>query len=290
MGIDVRAGPTIDEVDGKGISFFDTRSLPTGERVSSDMGRTRFVGGELEVTVHAILQDLFGAAGTLAASVYEAFNAGDDLTSTDTRIEAGLDQLGKSLLQQARYAQPLFGKSLRNHPDITVARSVIHKVNAIEKAAKGLKTSISGGEMAGDLPAQGAVLSPTQDPVQQALEANSGFYKEMIAPHKKVISQLRNRISTISHTLRLNYSLGGVDAGPITIRQRDDLVDALNLQIDAENHSILALLKDEEASFATEMGRRIGRDLTGFTFDGYTKLPNPSSTSQVPPKRPQTSQ
>jgi len=291
LGIDVRAGPTVDQVDGTGISFFETRSLPTGERVTPNLGRTRFVGGEIETRLHAILQDLFGAGGTLATSVYEAINAGDDRTPLADRARAGFEQLGKGLAQQGRYVQPLFGKTLRNSPDPEVARSVVIKKDAIESFLKELNIQKTGGLMSGSVPALGQTINVSQDPILQQLAANAPAYKALIQPHVEIISQLRNQINTMGTALAISQPVGDIPVGPITIEQRDKIIDAMQLTIDAQNHVILSILKEEEQTFAEEFGKAIGRDLVGFTFESVgTGRTNPRSTLPRPPTSPQTSQ
>ena len=290
LGIDVRAGPTVDEADGSGISFFETRNLPTGERVTPGLGRTRFVGGEIETRLHAILQDLFGAGGTLSTSVFEAVNSGDEQTPLADRVRAGFDQLGKSLAQQARYINPLYGKTLRNHPDSEVARRVVHKKDAIESFMKELNIQKSKGMMSGRIPALGQTINVSQDPILQQLAANAPAYKALIQPHVEIISDLRNQINTLGTALYINQPVGDIPIGPITIEQRDNIIDAINLTIDAQNHVILSILKEEEQTFAEEFGRTIGRDLTGFTFESVgTGRTNPRSISPVPQTLPQTS-
>jgi len=290
LGIDVRAGPTVDQADGTGISFFETRSLPTGERVTPNLGRTRFVGGEIETRLHAILQDLFGAGGTLATSVYEAINAGDDRTPLADRARAGFDQLGRGLARQGRYVQPLFGKTLRNSPDPEVARGVVAKKDAIERFMKELNIQKTGGLMSGGIPALGQTINVSQDPIMQQLAANAPAYKAMIQPHVETISQLRNQINTMGTALAISQPVGDIPAGPITIEQRDKIIDAMQLTIDAKNHVILSILKEEEQTFAEEFGKAIGRDLTGFTFESVgAGRTNPRSTLPRPPMSPQTS-
>ena len=290
LGIDIRAGPAVDEVDGSGVSFFQTINLPTGERATPNFGRTRFIGGEIETRAQAILQDILGAGGTAAVRFWGAMNDGK-AESFSARAEAGLDSFAISMGQQARWVNPLFGKSLRNTPDPEVARAAVNKRDAIERFAKGLKNSVSGGGMSGSIPSLGDSIPVTQDPVLQQLQMNSTSYSRLIQPYVAAISSLRSEMASIGSTLILNKpGFGDIPAGPITIAQRDEILDAINLKIDENNHAIVATLSQLEEDFADDMFKATGRDFTGFTFDGYQERPNPSSASTGLPKPPRTSQ
>lgn len=284
LGIDVRAGPAVDDTTGEGLTFFNTRNLPIGERVTPNMGRTRYVGGEVETRFQAILQDLFGAAGTLGVSVYEAFNSGNKDTPTGDKVTAGFSELGRGLSRQAKYLQPFLGKALRTHPDPDMARSVVRKKDALESFMKNAKIAQKPG-YSGSIPQLGDTVEVSNDPIMQELSILAPKWKKKIQGNVKAVGNLRNMINTMGTALNLPKDFENIKAGPITVKQRDRIIDSLNSQIDAHNHVIDAVLSEAEIDFADYMGKQLGRDMTGFTFANFSARVNaPNSALKAPPK------
>ena len=274
LGMDLRMGIIPDETDGSGFSFFEGRPLLTGERVTGNYGKAKFTGSEVDKDVVAIIQDLFGAAGSTSIAVYEAMNPGID-ESVATRGEYALDELGRNVLRQARYLQPLFGKALRPNPNDNIARSVIRKKDALTRAKKDLDAILSGppggaATFSGEDPIQGNTVEVPADPIQQALAASADPVLGSIKDIDTEIGKLRKRISTLGTTSYDQYA-----GKKMSVKERDDLIDSLNLQISAFKAQQLTILNKAEEQFADTVGQWIGRDLTGLKFDTFKKRPNP---------------
>ena len=274
LGMDLRMGIIPDESDGSGFSFFEGRPLLTGERVTGNYGKAKFTGAEVDKDVVAIIQDLFGAAGATGIAVYEALNPGID-ESVATRGEYALDELGRNVLRSARYLQPLFGKALRPNPNDSIARSVIQKKDALTRAKKDLDAVLSGtpggaATFSGEDPIQGNTVEVPADPIQQALSATAGPVLSSIKDIDTEIGKLRKRISTLGTTTQDQYT-----GKKLSVKDRDDLIDSLNLQISAYKAQQLTILNKAEEQFADTVGQWIGRDLTGLKFDTFKKRPNP---------------
>jgi hypothetical protein len=274
MDMDLRMGIIPDETDGSGFSFFEGRPLLTGERVTGNYGKAKFTGAEVDKDVVAVIQDLFGAAGATGIAVYEAMNPGID-ESVATRGEYALDELGRNVLRQARYLQPLFGKALRPNPNDSIARSVIQKKDALTRAKKDLDAVLSGtpggaATFSGEDPIQGNTVEVPADPIQQALSATADPVLSSIKDIDGEIGKLRKRISTLGTTTQDQYT-----GKKLSVKGRDDLIDSLNLQISAFKAQQLSILNKAEEQFADTVGQWIGRDLTGLKFDTFKKRPNP---------------
>lgn len=274
LGMDLRMGIIPDESDGSGVSFFEGRPLLTGERVSGNFGKAKFVGSEVDKELVAVLQDIFGAAGATGVAVYEAMNPGID-ESVATRGEYALDELGRNALRQARYLQPLFGKALRPNPNNDIARSVVHKKDALTRAKKDLDAVTSGlpggaAAFSADDPVRGNTFEVPADPIARALAASVDPIMQPVKLIDTEISKLRKQISTLG-TATVDMYTGK----RLTVKSRDDLIDSLNLQISAFKAQQLSILNQAEEQFAETVGQWIGRDLTGFKFDSFKKRPNP---------------
>tara|TARA_R110000787_G_scaffold286427_2_gene404845 strand:- start:4617 stop:8804 length:4188 start_codon:yes stop_codon:yes gene_type:complete len=274
LGLDLRAGILPDDTEGKGFSFFEGRNLTGGERVTPNYGRTKYIGGEIDKEVVAVIQDIFGAGGTLMVNVYEAFNAGNESTSIDTRAEFAMDELARNVVRQARYLQPLFGKALRNSPDPHISRDVLGKKDALQRAAKGLPILTSGGLMSGKTPSRGNSLQASQDPVAQLLSMQANEFLKTIKPLDQAIAQTRGEIAELGASTRDRYK--GKD---LTIKQRDETIDALNLRITTYKSHQLAILKKLEEVFAQSVQENVGTDITGFEFNNYQPRKNPTGSA-----------
>jgi len=288
LGVDVRAGPVVGE-DGSSVDLYESRQLESASRATGNQTKSRYEGGQLSVRVQQMLSDILGAGGTLIGATTESFFSGNDDTPMGDRLTAAADTFGRGLARQAKIVQPVFGKLLRNTPDPDTAKYVRNAKNAFTDFKTEQKRSTSGGTMSGRIPALGRSYSITLDPIMQQLAIKVDDYEAQIDPHVQIIADLKNQINSIGNSLYLNIQIGDIPAGPISVKQRDEIIDAMNLTIGAQNSVIKAIVESLQDTFATDMGKVLGRDLSGFTFAGYAKRPNPSSTSLALPKSLPTS-
>jgi hypothetical protein len=291
FGVDVRAGISTEGSDG--LTAIQQRGLPKPNRQTPNIERARFEGGDLSVRFQAVVQDLGGTLATIGLKVYNSFVSGDENTPTSEKVQAGFDQLGKSVLESARYAGGLFGVPvLRASGDPEVSSRVFKKEEALKHWATVQKTQETGGTMSGNFPKQGRTSKVTLDPVTQALAAEVVSIIGQAAPYKIEISNLNKRINSMQHSLVNTFDEGvrGLPVGPITVVQRDQLIDSYKLQIDNYKRILDGIYKQREELFALKMGQTLGRNMSGFTFEGWKDRANPDSASPVPPTPPQTSQ
>lgn len=263
LGLDLRTGIIPDDNDGEGFSFFEGRPLASGERVTPNQGKAKYVGAEMDKEVVGVIQDIFGAAGSAAVAVYEAMNPGVDEPAS-VRGSFAFDELGRNALKQTRYLQPLFGKAMRPNPNGDTARAVIHKKTALQNALKNVDALESGGTFSGENPIRGNTVGVPTDPIAIMMATDAQAVLDMIKPHDEEISRLRRDISTLGTATRDTYK--GRDLTPKT---RDELIDALNLQISSHKANQLSILMQQEERFAATVQERIGKDISGFTYNGY---------------------
>jgi len=286
LGLDLRAGILPDDTKAMGFGFFEGRPMLTGQRVTGDFGRTKYVGGEVDKEVANVLQDIFGAAGTLSVGVYEAFNAGNESTPLNTRIEYATDELGRNIMRQARYFQPLFGKALRNNPDQNIVRSVLAQKDALQRFSRDEQLMYSGGGMSGDRPIRGNTVDAPTDPVHQMLIMQSKDYLNQIKPIGDMISKLRQDIATLGAGTQDQFQQKA-----ITLKERDELIDSLNLQIQSLKSLELTALETFKEQFKEFAHKNTGRDMSDFRFETFKPNVNPSgSVSPALPNLPRTSQ
>ena len=286
LGLDLRAGILPDDTKALGFGFFEGRPMLTGQRVTGDFGRTKYVGGEVDKEVVNILQDVFGAGGALAVGVYEAFNAGNESTPLNTRIQYATDELGRNIMRQARYVQPLFGKALRNNPDQNIVRSVLAQKDALQRFSRDEQLMYSGGGMSGDRPIRGNTVDAPTDPVHQMLIMQSKDYLNQIKPLDDMISDIRKDIATIGAGTQDRFQ-----QKEITLKERDELVDSMNLQIQSLKALQLTALEAFKEQFKEFAHKNTGRDMSDFSFETFKPNPNPSgSVSPGLPNLPRTSE
>jgi len=78
---------------------------------------------------------------------------------------------------------------------------------------------------------------------------------------------------------------------PITVKQREELIDAMNLRIGAFQAQQLSELKKTEEEFAADVLNATGKDLGAFEFNQFEAGPTPPHlVGRGLPRRPQTSQ
>jgi len=285
FGLDVRAGIIPDDVQGKGFSFVQGRQLFHGTRAGAD-ARIKFEGNELEKDTTAILQDIFGAVGTLMVGIYEGFNAGNEQTSLSTRAEFAMDELGRNVIRQVKFFQPIFGKSLRTAPNRDNARDLVGKKSALQRAKNNLEPITSGALFSGGKLSRGNTISSTSDPIAIMLSASAKTYLDAIKPFDEAISDLRGQIQKLGTSTEDRFAYKG-----ITVKQRDDIIDSLNLRIGAYQAQQLSILKQFEEEFARSVYQNIGVDISGFEFNNFQPKPTPAGSASLGlPKLPRTSQ
>ena len=77
----------------------------------------------------------------------------------------------------------------------------------------------------------------------------------------------------------------------LTVKERDETIDALNLMIGGYQTEQLARLLQAEEDFKGVIFRNTGQKVEGFRFDTFVNRPNlPSSSLPTPPTLPRTSQ
>jgi len=78
---------------------------------------------------------------------------------------------------------------------------------------------------------------------------------------------------------------------PVTVKQREELIDAMNLRIGAFQAQQLSELKKAEEEFAADIFNATGKDLGAFEFNQFEAGPTPPHlVGRGLPRRPQTSQ
>ena len=145
--------------------------------------------------------------------------------------------------------------------------------------------------MSGDFPKQGRTSKITLDPVSQALAATANTYAQEVASYEREISNLNKRINSLHHSLVNTFEdpNSPIRRGPITVLERDELINSYEIAKGKHKETILSIYKTQEAQFALRMGKVLRRPLSGFTFEGWEDRANPSSTSPGLPNLPQTS-
>jgi hypothetical protein len=288
LGMDIRFGLAAEESTdpddpGLGPSFIRTRNIGGGERITRRSGKTRYVQGDIDRKYAAMLEDIFGAAGTLYIGVHNAVASGlrgreGSLTEAASQ---GLDALGQGLKKQARYTQPLLGKAMRPNTSDEIAQRLF----VTRKNLKDLNTQFRNGYLGGGLVfSEGALVTGhipiPDDPLTLEIAASASAIEGNIAQLDKQISILKKDITTIPHAIKL---------GPIS--KRNDLVDAKILEIQTIKAQQLAAIHDIESKLSDYFTNRYGRDIE---IDLSSHKPRPDTT-EGPTLRslltpPQTSQ
>jgi hypothetical protein len=263
MGIDVQAGLELDGLGDDGIPFIKSHSLPTGERVTGSNAQNKYVGSEASIRIKTMVSDLVGAAGTTSMAVYDAFNSGNDLSppKLGERTDLALEQLGKSIVTQARWTNPFYGKLLRNTPDKDIVERVMSKKNALKEKAGLLKTTMEQGSRAGNVESLGNTVPVTDDHIAKLEGAQASIILQEMAYYDGEVSKLRRQISTLGTANVDNHGKH------ISIRERDDRIDTLNLEIDKLKREQLAKLKERETNTEDYIFHQTGKRIKGYTFD-----------------------
>jgi len=264
LGLDLRAGIIPDDTEGKGFSFFNGRQLNTGGRLGSGLATPKFEGGELDRMIVNIAQDIFGAAASTGIGFYEGFNAGNEATSLDTRLEFAFDEVGRNIKRQARLPGSLFGSVLRPSPDRDVARDLVSKQDALQKMGTDFKTLQTGGNIVKGLPSRGEPTTQSKDPVQLIIGSIAPEALAAISVFKDPIRILRHQINTLGAK-----TIDRFEGKQLTVKGREDIIDALNLRIGAYQAQQLSILKTFEELVVQTVAENTGRDIKGFEFNNY---------------------
>jgi len=242
---------------------------------------SKFVGGHLNTQASAVLNDIFGSAGSLYVKVHEAFNSGMNLgedPSAGQAFSMAASAFGNGLRTQARWTQPLFGKTLRPTANDEVAKELfLRRKNLDVLIADGANYFGGGLKSKSGRPNIGDSIVLKGDPIHQKLVADANNVKKSITKLDKTISDLRRRISIIGSST--NFP---------SLRARDDRIDAITLEIQAHKAKQMGQLSDYEARVSKILSTRFDRDIN---IDLSTQVARPGGlASQVFPKLPQTSQ
>jgi hypothetical protein len=272
-GQDLRVGlqSAIDPEDaGMDIGIVELRKQGTGETTTRNYGRTRFVNEDIDSNIKNMLQDLFGAGAATLMATYEGFeSARTSGRGTLDSAAHGLDALGTAVKTQARYVQPLLGKTLRPTPNDEVARELYAKEQTLKSAEKDWKAIMTGGRE--DPSFQDPV---TNDPIAIEIAANVSHIKSQLTKHNEIIADLKARVNRYG-----NASI--IDGKPVSVQERNDLIDATNIEISRYRTEKLLLLQEWEQAMTEELTRRLGRPVE-VNLSGYYVRPNPGGVKAVP--------
>lgn len=288
VGADVRLGLSFEEQHdpsdpGRGVSFIRNVPIGQGERVTRRSGRSKFAQSELDTTTVSMIQDIFGAGGSLYVAVYEAFNASDKVTGGDIfeGVAVGAEAFGDGLRRQARWTQPLWGKVLRPSAGGEVAANLFSRRKALEALKTDFGSYFRGGQAGPNLTVnQGNMDIPPDDPINLELSAyagdilsNIGKLDSQISDHRRQIQLLGNSVNTMSRRALNNK----MDYYALAIQ--DIKAQQLGVLLDFEE-----LVSDK---LTTRYGREIDINLSTFKpranlvgdsiFQGFLK---PRQTSQ----------
>ena len=272
-GQDLRVGlqSAIDPEDaGMDIGIVELRKQGMGEITTRNYGRTRFVNEEIDSNIKNMLQDLFGAGAATLMAMYEGFESArtSSLGILDSAAH-GLDALGTAVKTQARYVQPLLGKTLRPTPNDEVARELYAKEQTLKSAEKDWKAIMTGGRE--DPSFQDPV---TNDPIAIEIAANVSHIKSQLSKHNEIIADLKARVNRHG-----NASI--IDGKNVSVQERNDIIDATNIEISRYRIEKLLLLQQWEQGMTEELTRRLGRPVE-VNLSGYYVRPNPGGVKAVP--------
>jgi len=293
-GTDIRAGFNVNngenpDAPATSVSFLEAIPIGTGERITGRMGRTKDVNGAIDKKYAAMIKDILGAGGSAYVALHEAINAGT--TNIGGSIGEGLAQGVESLIdsgrRQARYIQPLpwvGGKVFKTNPNEEIASSLHGKRQALFSLSKDMKVLMGGQQqiMVDGKPTDINTVIPTQDPIRQDIAMEADIIKNNIAMVDKKISDLRAEISKLG----LATNLGSQ-------RERQDIIDGKNSEIQAWKSQQLGVLHDWEDGISEMLTKKYKRDITVDLGGGMGKTiaarPNLDLSGKALPNLPQTS-
>lgn len=261
-GVDLRVGPSLEETD-EGTTISIARALPLGqgERVTRNLGRNKHANGALDQNTAAVIREIFGAGGSVMVAMADAFHAGtynEVVAGPQAGMEGNIFEGGKEALaalgdglhRQARWTNPLFGKVLRPNANDEIAQQLVQRrqnLLALKKDYNALFNGALDASFGGLMP--GNTVVPPDDPVAITLAADAADLEQQINGLDAEISEMRRAIN--------KYSL----ATNVDRQERDDLVDALQLQIQQLKAIQLGSLVDYEEKASIMLSERFERDV-----------------------------
>jgi hypothetical protein len=268
LGMDVRLGLTSEVRDdpenpGRVTSIIRTIPITSGGRANRSTSKSRFAQGDLDRNFAGMIQDVFGAAGAAYVNVHEAVAAGiRGREGTLARgLKDGVEALSYSARQQARYVQPLMGKTLR--PSVgedEIARSLfVSRANLLRLRDQFTNGILGGGIVYADgrlIVGDGFKLA--DDPINAELAASASAILSSIGALDKDVSHLNKNLSTMGNATDLG-----------TIEEKYAKMDSKTLQILALKAKQLSMIHDFELKANAYLQERYRRDfdidLTSFT-------------------------
>ena len=252
VGADVRLGLAVEESSdpddpGAGLTLLRNVPLGQGERITRRAGKAKYALSHLDTTTVAMLQDIFGAGGSLYVAAYEAFHAGKTLDSGSitTGLADAAVAFGDGLRKQARYTQPLWGKTLRPSAGGEIATDLFNRRAALNRLATDFKQYYQGGK--GNL---GNTVIPPDDPINFELSADAKKVLSTIGKLDSHVSLLRRELASMGNATNLG-----------TISNKNASMDAKRLQIQALKAQQLGFIIDYEARVSSVLSERYGREI-----------------------------
>jgi hypothetical protein len=289
VGADVRFGLHMEEsgdpdTPGAEVSLFRSIPLAKGERITRRSGQAKHAGSTIDTDIVNILQDVFGSAGALYVGVHEAFMAGKR-DKLDGGISSGLENaasaFGNGLRKQARWTQPLFGKTLRPNANDEVATLLFNRREALKRLGNDFQSYFSGGQVDRQgIPSIGNQDVPPDDPINFELSGDAKTVLANVSLLDREISGIRGQISKMANATNLGSA-----------REKEKLIDGKTLEIQALKARQLSSILDYEAHASEVLTKRYKRPvrINLGTFRPRPNLPT-SSIGQELRKTPQTSQ
>ena len=261
--VDLRAGANVitgedPEAPETEFNFLQAIPIGTGERITSRLGRNKDVNGFHDKTTSAFIRDLWGAGGTAYIAFADGLASGitNEGGSVGQGVSEGLGALVDAGRRQARYLQPLpwiGGKTFKTSANDEIGTTLHGKRQALQSLAKDAKV-LGGGENYIRVDGKDVhvdTVVPTNDPIRQKMAAESGVVMSNIAMLDKTVAKLRNDISKAG----LATTLG-------TRRERQDIIDGKNSEIQAYKAMQLAALKTFEDMWSEQLTKMYKRDIT----------------------------
>ena len=242
---------------GRTTSFIRTKGIGKGERITSRSGKTQYAEGDISRKYAAIIQDIFGAAGSAYINMHEAVAAGlrGREGSIGKAASAGLNAVIHSGAQQMRYIQPLYGKVLRPNENDEIAQSLFVSRANMKQLGNQLKNGILGGGLLfsnGKRIVGNDTIVIKDDPRNMELASFAADIDANIGQLDKEISDLRRDKSTMGNSMLLG-----------THAEKLDKMDAVSLKISSIKATQMAIIHDFEEKISHYLTEKYGTDEQG---------------------------
>jgi hypothetical protein len=207
LGIDMRVGanvvPKEGEDPGEALSFARFQPFGAGQRLTRRT-ETKFVNDSINTRVANVIGDIFGAAGQLYIGVHEAFSSGLDVGEDPGIVQAvtnATDAFGSGLKRQARYFQPLWGRSLNPNNSGEIESGVFQARANLKLVIRDVNNLLGGGVVSGTTGApniSNTILTPGDGIYGRVAEASKvldGHLKQLdfsISEHRRQRALDRN--------------------------------------------------------------------------------------------------